>query len=145
MQQGLRIPNPSKKRFGKDLEALRTWDGQKLPVGMKARIVRVHQQLRLVEDQISILATEKREQLKQVDNAKMRQVAQLLRLPGISPVSSWTIVMEFFGWRQFRNRREVTALAGLTPTPYDSGRKLREQGISKAGYRCIRTLAIEIA
>ena len=42
---------------------------------MKARMVRVHQQLRLVEDQISILATEKREQLKQVDNAKMRQVA----------------------------------------------------------------------
>ena len=97
--------------------------------------LRVYQQLRLVEDQISALATEKREQLKQVDNAKMRQVAQLLRLPGIGPVSSWTFVMEFFGWRQFRNRREVAALAGLTPTPYDSGRRLREQGISKAGNR----------
>jgi transposase len=145
MQQGLRIPNPSKKSFLKDLEALRTWDGEKLPVAMKARLVRVYQQLRLVEDQISILATEKREQLKQVDNAKMRQVAQLLRLPGIGPVSSWNFVMEFFGWRRFRNRREVAALAGLTPTPYDSGRKLREQGISKAGNRRIRTLAIEIA
>jgi len=144
MQQGLRIPNPSKKRF-KDLEALRTWDGQQLPVGLKARLVRTYQQLRLVEDQISALATEKREQLKQVDNAKMRQVAQLQRLPGIGPVSSWAFVMEFFGWRRFRNRREVAALAGLTPTPYDSGRKLREQGISKAGNRRIRTLAIEIA
>ena len=112
---------------------------------MKARLVRAYQQLRLVEDQISILATEKREQLKQVDNAKMRQVAQLLRLPGIGPVSSWAFVMEFFGWRRFRNRREVAALAGLTPTPYDSGRRLREQGISKAGNRRIRTLAIEIA
>ena len=145
MQQGLRIPNPSKKRFLKDLEALRTWDGQQLPVGMKARLVRTYQQLRLVEDQISALATEKREQLQQVDNAKMRQVAQLLRLSGIGPVSSWAFVMEFFGWRRFRNRREVAALAGLTPTPYDSGRKLREQGISKAGNRRIRTLAIEIA
>ena len=145
MQQGLCIPNPSKKRFLKDLEALRTWDGQQLPVGMKARLVRTYQQLRLVEDQISALATEKREQLKQVDSAKMRQVAQLLRLSGIGPVSSWAFVMEFFGWRRFRNRREVAALAGLTPTPYDSGRKLREQGISKAGNRRIRTLAIEIA
>jgi transposase len=145
MQQGLCIPNPSKKRFLKDLEALRTWDGHKLPAGMKARLVRAYQQLRLVEDQISTLAAEKREQLKQVDNAKIRQVAQLLRLPGIGPVSSWTFVMEFFGWRQFRNRREVAALAGLTPTPYDSGRRLREQGISKAGNRRIRTLAIEIA
>jgi hypothetical protein len=60
---------------------------QKLPVGLKARLVRSYQQLQLVEDQISILATEKREQLKQVDNVKMRQVAQLLRLPGIGPVS----------------------------------------------------------
>jgi len=145
MQQGLRLPNPSKKRFLKDLEALRTWDGQKLPVGMKVRLVRVYQQLRLVEDQISILATEKREQLQQVDNAKMHQVSQLLKLPGIGPVSSWAFVMEFFGWRRFRNRREVAALAGLTPTPYDSGRKLREQGISKAGNQRIRTLAIEIA
>jgi transposase len=145
MQQGLRLPNPSKKRFLKDLEALHTWDGHQLPVGMKARLVRTYHQLRLVEDQISALATEKREQLKQVDNAKMRQVAQLQRLPGIGPVSSWAFVMEFFGWRRFRNRREVAALAGLTPTPYDSGRKLREQGISKAGNRRIRTLAIEIA
>ena len=39
----------------------------------------------------------------------------------------------------------MAALAGLTPTPYDSGGKLREQGISKAGKRRIRTLAIEIA
>ena len=145
MQQGVCIPNPSKKRFVKDLEALRTWDGRKLPVGLKARLVRVNQQLRLVEDQISTLAQEKRDQLKEVGNAKMRQVAQLLRLSGIGPVSSWTFVMEFFGWRQFRNRREVAALAGLTPTPYDSGRRLREQGISKAGSRRIRTLAIEIA
>ena len=31
------------------------------------------------------------------------------------------------------------------PTPYDSGNRLREQGISKAGNRRVRALAIEIA
>ncbi len=31
MQQGLHLPNPSKKRFLKDLEVLRTWDGHELP------------------------------------------------------------------------------------------------------------------
>ena len=66
---------------------------------MKARLVRVYQQLRLVEDQISTLAQKKRVQLKQVNKVKMRQVAQLLRVPGIGPVSSWTFIMEFFGWR----------------------------------------------
>jgi transposase len=144
IQQGLRINNPSKKKFVQELELLRTWDGRELPAEMKVRLVSVHERLRMVEEQISCLVKEKTERLK-AKTTKMAQVAQLLRLPGIGPVSSWTFVMEFFGWRRFRNRREVAALAGLTPTPYDSGSRLREQGISKAGNRRVRTLAIEIA
>jgi transposase len=144
IQQGLRVRNPSTKKFIKELELMRTWDGRKLPAEMKVRLARVHERLRLVEDQISTLVKEKMQRLKE-ENARMAQVAQLLRLPGIGPVSSWTFVMEFFGWRRFRNRREVAALAGLTPTPYDSGKRMREQGISKAGNRRVRTLAIEIA
>ena len=144
IQQGLRINNPSKKKFVHELELLRTWDGRELPAEMKVRLVSVHERLRMVEEQISCLVKKKTERLK-VKTTKMAQVAQLMRLPGIGPVSSWTFVMEFFGWRRFRNRREVAALAGLTPTPYDSGSRLREQGISKAGNRRVRTLAIEIA
>ena len=144
IQQGLRVRNPSTKKFVKELELMRTWDGRELPAEMKVRLARVHERLRLVEDQISTLVKEKTQRLKE-ENARMAQVAQLLRLPGVGPVSSWTFVMEFFGWRRFRNRREVAALAGLTPTPYDSGNRLREQGISKAGNRRVRTLAIEIA
>ncbi len=37
------------------------------------------------------------------------------------------------------------SLAGLTPTPYQSGESSHEQGISKAGNRRIRAMAIEIA
>jgi transposase len=144
IQQGLRVRNPSTKKFVQELELMRTWDGRELPAEMKVRLARVHERLRMVEEQISTLVKEKTQRLKE-ENTRMAQVAQLLRLPGIGPVSSWTFVMEFFGWRRFRNRREVAALAGLTPTPYDSGRRLREQGISKAGNRRVRTLAIEIA
>jgi len=144
IQQGLRVRNPSTKKFVKELELMRTWDGRELPGEMKVRLAQVHERLRLAEDQINALVKEKMQRLKE-ENVRMVQVAQLLRLPGIGPVSSWTFVMEFFGWRRFRNRREVAALAGLTPTPYDSGSRLREQGISKAGNRRVRTLAIEIA
>ncbi len=42
-------------------------------------------------------------------------------------------------------RREVGALAGLTGTPYDSGASQHEQGISKAGNRRVRSLAVETA
>ena len=144
IQQGLRVRNPSTKKFVRELELMRTWDGRGLPAEMQVRLVRVHERLRMVEDQISCLVKEKTQRLKEED-PRMAQVAQLLRLPGIGPVSSWTFVMEFFGWRRFQNRREVAALAGLTPTPYDSGNRLREQGISKAGNHRVRSLAIEVA
>jgi transposase len=144
IQQGLRVRNPSTKKFIKELDLMRTWDGRELPAGMKLRLARVHERLRLVEEQIRSLVKEKAHRLKG-GSARMAQVNQLLRLDGIGPVSSWTFVMEFFGWRRFQNRREVAALAGLTPTPYDSGKRLREQGISKAGNRRVRTLAIEVA
>ena len=68
-----------------------------------------------------------------------------MRLSGIGASSAWLYMMEFFGWRRIRNRKQLAALAGLTPTPYDSGDSQREQGISKAGNRRLRTMAVEIA
>ena len=53
--------------------------------------------------------------------------------------------MEFFSWRDFRNQGQLGACAGLTPTPYASGETEREQGISKAGNRRVRSLMIELS
>ena len=145
IQQGLRVTNPSKRKFVEELDSLRTWDDRELPVDMKGRLVREYQRLRMVDDQIKALEKEKTQRLSNPDTVKLQQVAQLRSLYGIGTVSSWAFVMEFFGWREFRNRREIAALAGLAPTPYDSGGVVREQGISKAGSTRIRTLAIEIA
>ena len=75
----------------------------------------------------------------------MAKVRQLMSLKGIGLNSAWLFVMEFFGWREFRNRREVGALAGLTPTPHQSGDLEQELGIDKAGNRHVRGMAIEIA
>jgi hypothetical protein len=43
------------------------------------------------------------------------------------------------------NGKQVGGASGLTPTPFDSGKTEREQGISKAGSRWIRGAAIEFA
>lgn len=59
-------------------------------------------------------------------------------------LTSLVLVMEFFVWRNFRNRREVGALAGLTGTPYNSGESEQDQGISKAGNRRVRSMMVEI-
>ena len=55
------------------------------------------------------------------------------------------LVKELFGWRRFRNRREVAGCLGLAPSPYASGESEAEQGISKAGNRRVRTLMVELA
>ncbi len=51
----------------------------------------------------------------------------------------------FFGWRDFKNGKQVGSMAGLTPTPFDSGKSVREQGIGKDGSRWVRGGAIELA
>ena len=145
VQQGIKVSNPSQKKFLDVLEKLRTWNGQVVPPGLKYQVVSAYERLQMVEDQIKALEAENRETLKNPETVSLQKVVKLAMLYGIGPVSSWTFVMEFFGWRQFQNRREVGGLAGLTPTPYDSGKSIREQGISKAGNQRVRALAVEIA
>jgi transposase len=95
--------------------------------------------------QIRALEAERRELLRTGTEPAVQQVRQLLALQAIGVDSAWLYVMEFFSWRQFANRREVGSLAGLTPTPYASGDRQREQGITRAGNRLVRMMAIEIA
>jgi transposase len=75
----------------------------------------------------------------------VEMVRQLMHLKGIGVGSAWLYVMEFFAWRNFRNRRQVGSLMGLTPTPYQSSDESHEQGISKEGNSLVRRMAIQIA
>lgn len=141
--QGLRLP--IYVDFLDMLEAARLWDGSPLPPGLRARVEREYANLRYVEQQIKELETERDELIEMSDDPSIEKVRKLMKLRAIGPNSAWLFVMEFFGWRQFHNRREVGGLAGLTPTPYQSGEESREQGISKAGNCDVRAMAIEIA
>jgi len=131
--------------FLERLEGVRLWDGSLLPPGMYSRLEREYAALQYVEEQIKQLEAERQALIDTSDHPSVQKVRDLMKLKGIGPNSSWLFVMEFFGWRNFRNRREVGGLAGLTPTPYQSGTRAQEQGISKAGNRPVRGMAIEIA
>ncbi len=133
------------RTFLTTLPNLRQWDGQPVPASLPARVVREHQRLETVEQQIRALEKERQTLLATAQTKAVAQARVLAELCGIGPTSSWVFAMEFFGWRQFANRREVAAAAGLTPTPYQSGASPREQGISKAGNKRVRTMMIEIA
>lgn len=141
--QGVSLP--IRAGFLEQLENVRLWDGRQLPAGLRARIQQEYATWQFIQRQIQGLEAEREELIRTSDDPVVAQVRQLLKLQGIGPNSSWLFVMEFFGWRHFRNRREVGDLAGLAPTPYQSGEDAREQGISKAGNRPVRAMAIEIA
>jgi transposase len=141
--QGVRMPVQAD--FLSSLDEVRGWDGSGLPAGLRARLAQEYACLTFVDEQIQARETERRQMLRTSSDASVAQVRQLLRLRGIGDNSAWLFVSEFFGWRGFCNRRQVGALAGLTPTPYQSGDEWHEQGISKAGNRSMRAMAIEIA
>ncbi len=141
--QGVRLPVG--RDFRARLGAVRLWDGQPLPASLHARLEREYEQLRFVHQQILQLEAERRCMIRRSESREMAQVRQLLQLRGIGVNTAWLYVLEFFSWRELRNRRQVGALAGLVPTPDKSGESSRERGISKAGNRHIRAVAIELA
>jgi transposase len=127
------------------LVTARLWDGMPLPPLLCARLEREWETVIDYTTRIRSLKKERRALLRTADDPAIEQVRQLNQLLGIGIDSAWLYVMEFFAWRQFRNRRQVGGLAGLTDTHYQSGDLEHEQGISKAGNRWVRALAINTA
>jgi transposase len=129
----------------KRLEELRQWDGKPVPTELRARILREFERWELVDRQARDRENAQRRAIRRDDNPEVEKIRLLLDLKAIGPTSATLFVREFFGWRQIQNRRELASLAGLAPTPYASGDSHREQGISKAGNRRLRWMAVEIA
>ena len=127
------------------LAALRQWDGSPLAEGLQSRLVREWERVEFYTVLIERLEGERRELLRDSTDPAVEKVRQLIHLKGIGTNSAWLYVMELFGWREFRSRKEVGAIVGLSPTPDESGEKEREKGMSKAGNRHVRSMAIEIA
>lgn len=128
-----------------DLDAVRLWDQSPLPEGIRGRIQRAQERVEFLSRQIRELETQRDQELENLTCVGTKRVRQLMGLKGIGPATAQVLVMEFFGWRRFRNRRQVGALSGLAPSPYQSGDSAREQGISKSGNRRVRARAIEMA
>jgi transposase len=124
---------------------LQQWDGTPLPPALRARLEREWQKVGLLTEHIAALEAERRMRLRTSTVPAVEKVRQLHRLRGIGLKSAWLSVMEFFAWRDLRTAKQVGALAGLTPTPPQSGQASRELGITKAGNGYMRTMAIEIA
>jgi transposase len=136
---------PVNRDFPEQLAALRLWDGTAVEPELQERLRREWERWQFVHKQIAALEAQRRQRIGREQTPALEQVRRLLGLRGIGLNGAWLLVRELFGWRQVRNRRELGALVGLVPSPYQSGTSHREQGISKAGNRRLRRLLVELA
>jgi transposase len=134
-----------KPNFPEVLGSLRSCNGWPLGADLQQRLLREFARWQLAEQQIRELEAERRKRIRNDDTPHVDKVRCLLELLGVGPTGSWLLVYELFAWRAFSNRRQIGAIVGLTPTPFDSGERRREQGISKAGNKHVRRLLIELA
>jgi transposase len=142
--RALRVLNNRRVKYVGGRLWQRWWTGhaQELAPRLRAEIERESERLLLVKKQMDTIEAAQRQA---VAAGREAQVAGLAQLRGIGMSSGWVLTKELFGWRRFRNRREVAGCLGLTPSPYASGESETEQGISKAGNRRVRTLLVELA
>ncbi len=118
-------------------------------LGLGARLQRdlvlEGERLAVVAEQLAALKAERDRLVAEGREATAVKARELARLGAIASESSFVFATELFGWRTFANRRQLAGSVGLTGTPYNSGQSAREQGISKAGNKRMRTMLVEIA
>jgi transposase len=147
--QGIFDYVPLRRDRRKRLEALRTGDGRELPSHLKAQIGRELDRLELLLEQIKAVEAAQEDLLAAArkpasERAAPDPVTMLLSFKGIGANFAAVLWSEAF-YRQFANRRQVAAYAGLAATPWQSGGIRHEQGVSKAGNSRLRTTMIQVA
>lgn len=144
---GVRGYEPARRDRRERLEELRTGDGRPLPAHLKAQLCRELDRLALVDEQIKSVETERDAlsadaQSVEVDRPALQTTLKAIK--GIGAEFADTLASEGL-FRQFDNRRQIAAYAGLAPSPWRSGSIDREQGVSKAGNPRLRTMMIQLA
>jgi transposase len=132
------------KGFAQRLERAKLWNGEGLTVELQTELLRLHAQYEVFAGQLKELERAYAAELS-ADTPVAEYRRRLERLKSLGPKSSRLLAAEVFSWRRFDNGKQVGAMAGLTPTPSQSGDTQTEQGISKAGNRRVRRTMIELA
>jgi transposase len=137
--QGIFDFHPLRTGCRERLDALVTGDGRPLGAASRRDILREFERLELALSQLAAVEAER-----DAIAAGDATIGRLMALRGIGPEIATVLAREVF-YREFANRRQVAAYAGLTPSPFASGDRSRDQGISEAGNALVRTTMVEFA
>ena len=141
--QGIRLP--LHRRWRDQLATATCGDGTPVPPGLRQRLDAVGAQLQFLDAQLADVDAARAALPVDEGTETGRCVQQLQRLHGIGASGAWTLATEIFGWRHIQHRRELGALVGVVPAPYQSGLIAHDQGITRAGNRHVRRMIVQLA
>jgi transposase len=145
--QGVGDYEPLHRHRRARLDELQTGDGRALPAHLKTQILREIDRLELLLAQIKAVEAERDELLSELATpagGSPSPTADLLSLKGVGPEFASVLWSEGL-FRQFDNRRQIAAYAGLAPSPWQSGKVNHEQGVSKAGNPRLRATLVQLS
>jgi transposase len=128
-----------------DVTRVRDWQDQPLLPGLQRRLAREREQLTQLTTQLRSFEVAQRAAVRRSSEIAAAQARRLRQLNGVGWNAAWLYASEIFSWRGIRNGRELGALAGLVAAPYESGVTRTTAGITKAGNRQWRAMAVELA
>ena len=148
--------NPRDKEFETKFAEVRTAYGTPFPPRARQEILRLAERLTLVKRQIEQVEAERDAVARQgkadpaptapeeSEERAATKIAMLTELKGIGENDATLLTHEVF-YRRFRNRRELASWVGITPTPWASGDRERDQGIGRDGPAWIRAHLVQMA
>lgn len=139
---GVRLP--LKGDVATRVRTVATPNGDGLPSGVIARLLMTWRLLQAVEHELGEARAAQAAQARAAVTPAAVRIRRLSQLKGLRVPSAAVLAKEVFA-RDLRNRREVGALSGLVPVPYQSGDAGHDQGISRAGLKAVRRILVEVA
>src|SRR5215213_4324817 len=139
MAEGIANYNPLRRDRREQLDALCTADGRVLPPHLKACILREIERIEVVVRQIAEIEAERDALLRpetKVGAAEGPETAAalLMKLKGIGAEFATVLWFEAF-FRRFDNQRQLSAFAGLAPSPWKSGKITASRGSRRRATR----------
>ena len=113
--------------------------------GLQARLRQSWTQLAFLNEQRRALKASRAAQVTDPTTATGRAVTALQTVRGVGPIVTWGLATEIFAWQQIRNGRELGALVGLVPAPFQSGETSHDLGITRAGNKHVRRVMVQLA
>jgi len=148
---GIRDFDPTLKKAAQQLGKLVTPEGISLSANTLAELGRDLARLRLVEEQLKAIESERKTSLATAtpDKHTMQDkhttmMRQMNRVVGLGLEVADVLTNEVF-CRRFCDRWAVARYAGLTGSPDESGKRCREQGLARAGNLRVRGGMLQFA